>query len=323
MSDLTRPPKPYPDNVAALADFAEIECLRRDDRNVSVLDIVRIIQRQHDERNDDVLFQAVNEAFEELHDRVRHCGVADGRYPFVVSNRGSLLEFRGNAADTVLDPSVYIYLLLATRMNMKSERRQGGEDATSLFEQLCCQVAVRFWGGPGRQVGAMVFGTGRLTDERDDTELIDGTSFERRVNELCDGLREGHRFRADEKVKVTARDGKLDIVVWRRFADGRPGQLIGFGQCKTGTNWADDLLKLQPEGFCAKWMLQRPAVLPVRMYFVADRVKSHWYDRCVDGGIVFDRCRIMEYITGLPASLIRRIAKWAKAAASVKGLTLS
>jgi hypothetical protein len=207
-------------------------------------------------------------------------------------------------------------------MNMKSERQQGGEDATSLFEQLCCEVAVRFWGGPGEQVGAMVFGTGRLADDRDDSEPIDRRSFTKRVNELCEGLREGYRFPAEKDGKVTAKDGKLDIVVWRRFADGRPGQLVGFGQCKTGTSWPDDLTKLQPEGFCAKWMLQRPAVLPVRMYFVADRVKSQWYDRCVDGGIIFDRCRIMEYVTGLPETLVRRIVTWTKAAASVNGLTL-
>ena len=82
-------------------------------------------------------------------------------------------SFVGARPDGLLDPAVYIYLLLATRMNMKLERQQGGEDATALFEQLCCEVAVRFLGGPGDQVGAMVFGTGRLGDQRDDGEPID------------------------------------------------------------------------------------------------------------------------------------------------------
>ena len=47
-------------------------------------------------------------------------------------------------------------------------------------------------------------------------------------------------------------------------------------------------MKLQPEVFCAKWMRQRPAVLPVRLYFVADRVIDSWYDTCVEGGILLD-----------------------------------
>ena len=76
---------------------------------------------------------------------------------------------------------------------------------------------------------------------------------ERTVRRLAGRLRVSA---PENETKVTAKDGKLDIVVWRRFADGRPGQLIGFGQCKTGTSWPDDLTKLQPEGFCAKWMLK-------------------------------------------------------------------
>ncbi len=190
------------------------------------------------------------------------------------------------------------------------------------LNSLCCEVAVRYWGGPTDQVRAVVFGTGRPSNHRDNTEVIDRLGFMERVNELCRQLSEGFEFHAETGTKVTARDGKLDIVVWRRFADGRPGQLIGFGQCKTGTNWTDDLIQLQPEAFCAKWMRRRPAVPPVRLYFVADRVKNQWYERCVDGGILFDRCRIMEHATDLPTALVARLGKWTKAAASLHGLAV-
>jgi hypothetical protein len=62
-------------------------------------------------------------------------------------------------------------------------------------------------------------------------------------------------------------------------------------------------------------MAESPAVEPVRMYFVTDRVTLRWYERSVDGGILFDRCRILEYSHDLPKALLTDIVKWTKAAA--------
>ena len=209
-------------------------------------------------------------------------------------------------------------------MNMKTERVQGGVDGTALFEVLCKEVAVRYWGGPGESVNALVFGTGRQVEGFDDTDDFDAGTFRDRVNQLCRALGEGNGFRSDGTSRITAAgDGKLDLVVWRRFADRRVGQLIGFGQRKTGTNWSNDLSKLQPSGFCEKWMTRTPAVHPVRLYFVADRVFARWYENCKDGGIVFDRCRIMEYVHELPLELFERLRQWLNAALIAKGLSLT
>ncbi len=323
MNDLAKVPRAHPANVSRIADFAEIECLYRADGNVSVLDIVRIMMREDDSSSEDNVEQNVAEAFDELADRASHCGSDDGRYPYRVLPHGRLLQLRPRPGDSrVPSGKLYIYLLLATRMNMKSERTQDGEDATVLFEHLCSEVAVRFWGGPERNVRARVFGTGRQTEDLKDDDGLDGGSFERAVNDLCRELQEGHGFRNPDASQIRARDGKLDVVVWRRFADNRPGQLIGFGQCKTGKHWPDDLMKLRPEGFCKKWMQRQPAVLPVRLYFVADRVVSQWYERCADAGILFDRCRIVEYSDNLSAGLTKRIASWVTAAAASQGLSL-
>ena len=327
MSNLMRPPKPHLDNVAKIADFAEIECLLRGDGSVSRLDIARIVQRRGDHAidaaaTDDDVSRSVAEAFDELETRSRHCGPDDGRYPFVVRDKGKVLCLRDDRSDNAPPPTTYFYLLLATRMNMQSERRQADEDATVLFEQFCREVAVRYWGGPADSIGAIVFGTGRLTEDLDDGDELNRNSFVNAVNHLTKELKEGHKFEADPNSQVRAKDGKLDIVVWRRFADERQGQLIGFGQCKTGTHWADDLIKLRPDDFFTKWVYKRAAVLPVRMYFVTDRVTTQWFERCVDGGILFDRCRIMEYASDLPTELNDRMAKWVRRAANSKGLAL-
>ena len=51
------------------------------------------------------------------------------------------------------------------------------------------------------------------------------------------------------------KDDKLDIVVWKSFADKNVSKLIGFGQCKTGMTWRNDnsLTQLSPSAFCKKF----------------------------------------------------------------------
>ena len=44
---------------------------------------------------------------------------------------------------------------------------------------------------------------------------------------------------------------------------------------------------------------------------------------CVDGGIVFDRCRIVNHAANLPSDLLQKIEAWVNAAAKSEGLLLS
>ncbi len=171
-------------------------------------------------------------------------------------------------------------------------------------------------------VGSMVFGTGRVTDGMEDHEELNIGDFGKAVDELCKAIREGDDFHPKSTEKVTAKDGKLDIVVWRGFSDQRHGQLIGFGQCKTGTHWPNDLGKLKPDSFCRKWMRTQPASQAVVLYFVCDRVLDRWYDLVSDGGILFDRCRVMEYATDISSKLMTRIDMWVNAASQAEGLTI-
>jgi len=213
MSDLKTVPKPHVANKSTIADFAEIECLRKEDGNVSSLDITRILLREAESIGDDAVRQIVDEAFQELTIRSEHCG-ADGRYPYEIRGNGGLLARRsGPAADKSPADLLYWYLLLSTQMNMKTNRNQGGHDGTALFEHLCQEVAIRFWGGPSPNVGAIVFGTGRQTNDlHDDAELGEGV-FQSAIDKLCAALGEGTGFLRKPESAVHARDGKLDVVV--------------------------------------------------------------------------------------------------------------
>ena len=321
MPNVMNAPYPTSDNRTAIADFAELECLARVDRQVSLMDITRILYREADRLHEDTVREQARAAFDELVDRVKHCGFGGKGYPFKINARGTSIELKSRRS-VKRPPELYIYLLLATRLNMKSERNQDGEDGAALFELLCKEIAANYWGGPTESVSSMVFGTARAIDLPDEGEL-DRTEFENAVNALCRQIGEGYRFQADTTSRVRAKDGKLDIVVCKNFADARAGKLIGFGQCKTGTHWERDLHKLQPRDFCMKWLLKSPVVDPVRMYFVTDRLpKDDWYDRSRDGGLLFDRCRIIEYSDPVEKPLMASLRKWVKAAAKAKGLQL-
>ena len=112
------------------------------------------------------------------------------------------------------------------------------------------------------------------------------------------------------------------MVVWKEFADQRHGKLIGFGQCKTGTHWEKSVHDLVPERFCHKWVRTAPSVMPVRLYFIASRVLDRdWFEACVDAGIFFDRCRILNYAPTMPA-LRTEWTKWVSTAMAAHKLKL-
>jgi len=91
------------------------------------------------------------------------------------------------------------------------------------------------------------------------------------------------------------------------------GKLIGFGQCATGHNWRTKLSELQTPAFWKKWITEPAAVDPVRMFFVPFRVEAiKWDDASIDGGILFDRCRIASLAANLDDALRRSCRRWTR-----------
>jgi len=139
---------------------------------------------------------------------------------------------------------------------MQQRKILGEIDGTKLFERLSPYI-LRHYLHP-RRARAMVFGT--AADNR----------FADKVDELCKKVREGGRYRNTDGIRVQANDDKLDIVGWVPFADRQLGQISVFGQCKTGTNWRDEVASLRPDIFIDKWM-ERPFLkTPLKAYFIAE-----------------------------------------------------
>ncbi len=293
-----------------LADFAELSCWQR--RFTSATALSRILGRL--EENDyadgvpeeDVTDMIIDEAYSEIGRRQEACGV---HYPFAVGDEG--LTLRAVEDDLSASQLVYKFLLLATRLNMQSQRCHAGIDGTQLFEELAAGVAKEYF---GERAESLVFGA-RPGD----------TNFRDKVDHLCLQLQEGGGFVQNGGSRGRrAGDGKLDVVVWKPFSDGLPGKLIGFGQCKTGTSYRDSVAQLQPDSFRNKWMSGPLVVLPVRMFFVAESLTLSVEDRTeisIDAGLLFDRCRIVDYCANVDDGVLCRVRSWTAAAAATAKLS--
>lgn len=289
-----------------LADFAELLCWR--DGNTSATDLTHFLGRiDENEYSDGIpeeekIPERVENAFSEIERRAESC--RDG-YPFLLGNTGDTLH----AIPTTSNDRyiIYKYLLLATRLNMKSNRKHAGIDGTHLLEELSAETCLEYFGD---RAESMVFGT-----------AAGSPSFRGKINDLCRRIGEGGGFKSRTASQGHERDGKLDVVVWKHFSDGMAGKLIAFGQCKTGTSYRNTLTQLQPDSFCRKWMQDFPTIIPMRMFFLAEALpQATWFNFVSDTGLLFDRCRIVDFSSHISQTLSARIKVWTAGASGASRL---
>ena len=304
MFKLPAPPSPRA-TACELADFFELLCwLRTSVSRQEVLGFLGEVGDNLQPNNeafegcadaDDVNEPVVDDALIEVDRRKSSC--CSG-YPFQVNDSGTVLYF-SSANPLRGQDLVYLYLLVATRLNMNSHRDLGGIDGTLEMEKLSAYALQTYLGSSrGR---SEVFGTSV------------GGSFRARVERLCEALKEPTKFHNidGEEAGITAQDDKLDVVGWLPFGDASPGQLIVFAQAKTGTNWRDKCADLNPEAFQNKWLSKRFLVNPLRAFCVSEAVlRATWNSTCCDGGLLFDRCRIVECSVELPTALEENLRAW-------------
>jgi len=289
-----------------LADFAEL--LAWDKGSVSAREIEAYLSRlgENDQNfgcddNDDETAAELDEVMNEIERRAVACG---GGYPFVLEREGTVLRHAPDNKDH--RTHVYHYLLLSTRLNMTTDRVHAKIDGAGLLEEISAET-VRCYLGPQR-ARSMVFGT-----------AAPGT-FEDKINRLCRELGEGGSFRTLDTGSVDANDDKLDTVSWLPFADKTRSQLVVFGQCKTGTNWGGMVTQLQPSDFIKRWMSEPYMHDPVRAFCVVEAVnRARWVGHCVYSGILFDRCRIVDFCEKPGSVLLGKIKKWSAAAKATIG----
>ena len=147
------------DEIVDHADWVEINTLFKADGSVSREDLSRALFRARGglEQSKRVIAE---DAFQELRNRADSCIRADGSsgYPFTFSTDGATLFRQFKARQWSNEALPYLFLLTVTRSDMSSKkRRQAGIDPTALFETMCAEVLLDFWGGRSKHSDAIVF----------------------------------------------------------------------------------------------------------------------------------------------------------------------
>lgn len=296
-------------DVHELADLAELIAWARG--SASAREILAVLGREGEnsgnvgcEDDDDRNADAFGEVVNEFEYRQKAC---DGGYPFSVDSTGNVLSYR---PIDELSSWLYGYLLLSTRLNMTTSRMQAGIDGTAILEEVSAESLRHYLGRERAQ--AVVFGT-----------AVDSGDFPARVTTLCGKLGEGFQYRDNHSLGNSAKDGKLDTVAWLPFADGKAGKIIVFGQCKTGTAWTEQLCRLQPTNFIKRWVDISFVFDPLRAYCVSESVnRARWSGYGIEGGLFFDRCRLVDCCETIEQPLFRKMVRWSKAALRVAKATL-
>lgn len=285
-------------NISELADFLEAKCILSGENFYSINSARSAMAIESDEINaegvdddDSRLLNRLEEALNEIESRNARC---NNKYPFGVNYNKVVIK---NDLPT-LYYNIYVYMLFATIWNMGRKRIMDGIDGALLFEELSEKIAKSYF---GNNTESLIFGTGALEKE----------TFREKINNLLRALNEGGFFKEPEGSTGRQNDGKLDIVVWKPFSDGRSNKLIGMGQCKTGSSWDGMVTQLQPSAFFGSYCSMIPYVEPIRMFFVAASCKEKWEELSRNAGLFFDRCRIMDYLPdSIDDQLFNRIQSW-------------
>ena len=291
------------------ADWLELSALTAADRNYSITDLAAEIGRggtfeavadlAEDEPRSEAsaleseqLQPLASEALAEAEKRLAICGRG---YPFSVHER--YVQAGSRAAS-----KLYTFLLLLSQFGPNAG--PADRSAPRIFERVAGFAAQRYLAGGCRD------GTARHYLLGSPRELTP-SSFRDAVNTLCRELGEGQGCRVDRPRLSDVKDGKVDLVAWVPFADGREGQVVCFGQCATGANWHDKLSELQPMVFCHKWLKDQFAMEPGKMFFMPHRIPGDdWQDVSMDAGVVFDRARIVAAV-GIPdRGLLQDCVEW-------------
>ena len=294
--------------VSRLADWIELKALFSADRSASRQDLVAELRRggstdavQEDsegliDRGGELTEGLASDAFSEIEERVVAAGPG---YPFNVGTQHIEIAPRVD-----IKMSTYIFQLLLSSFGVgagKVSRVRPERD----FEDISLDAAQGYLGRNPHD-RSYLFAFPRRTDEK---------SFPEAVDELSALLGEGGGAKS-VSIARHQKDAHLDLVVWHGFADQSPGQIIAFGQCAAGKNWRDKVTELPAsEAWCRAWMLDPPAVPPIRMFFVPHRLtEEEWKTRSIFGGVIFERCRIAYHSPRVPSQVASRCARWVAAA---------
>lgn len=211
----------------------------------------------------------------------RRATVLGSSYPFAVSDMAVL---RRNARDA----AYYAALLFLTPGSVARQTVRASETAEmgELLEAISETALANFWGPGGK---ALSFGYPSKHGRPE--------AFDQAVVWLASeiGLEPGRGYRPPRR-----KDGGVDVVAWRQFADRRPGFPIALAQCtiqaETFTKTTDVDLRLW-----ASWLAMD--IDPLSLLVIPGTIRAAGPDwrQLTTVVMLIDRIRLMDLLSRAPA----------------------
>lgn len=171
-----------------------------------------------------------------------------------------------------------------------------------IFERMACEAVKRYLSG-----NAVVFGW-PPEGERENTQGGEESIIKQRTKKLASDLNE----KFCESPPSRFNDRGLDVVGWIPFRERRSGQSVILLQCAAGHGWKSKL-PVPIDAWCQyiHWGCN-----PIRGFAVPCVVtRRDWHEKSKDKGMIFDRVRIMNLLSGGidDSELREEINAWANA----------
>lgn len=212
----------------------------------------------------------------------KRASVLGDAYPFAVSDMAVLR--RGSSVG-----AYYASLLHLTPGSVARQTVRASETAEmgGLFEEIAEAALANFWGGGG---SALSFGYPSRHGRPE--------AFDQAVVWLAGriGLEPGRGYRPPRR-----KDGGVDVVAWRQFADRRPGFPVALAQCtiqaETFTKTTDIDLRLW-----ASWLAMDSD--PLSMLVIPGTIRAAGPDwkQLTTVVMVVDRIRLMDLLSRVPSA---------------------
>jgi hypothetical protein len=322
---------PTGEDVAALADWAELRLLTVDHEGVSTSRLEQLLHgegsdtaeeelaRETDDDDQEIELHLADEGrgeremrIEQLLDEVdQRLRLGPSLYPF--DHRDERL-IRRDAPGA----EVYVFLLTMSSedASFRSERRAHQVEAA--FDSVALEALRRYLGRGARGI--------RFA--RNAHEPNDNATRPKKFKEAIEWLRRqlvlppGLMDPPDQELEIhweedanaahpplnSYSDAGVDVVVWWRFADDRAGAPVLLAQCTVQIEWGQKAKDISVE-LWKKWIdfetvpPQTALVIP----FAVSRSLEQWANRTITAGVIIDRLRLLELLSELPEDELRQL----------------
>lgn len=274
------------DDAYALADWIEVMMLLSQKPQISRAQLIEALAANIGSTRQDVE-TSVNLLFAEIGRRRR---IVDRGYPLIIDDnlirhdRESNLEF-------------YKFLLLIS-LDGPMRRGRRYKDVDEIFDKVVC-AAIKSYLGNGSE--AVRFGW-PVSDDRP-------KKFKHALEWLSNkiGMPVGSGIPAP-----STKDGGVDVVAWKPFADHRTAFIIAFAQCTVQSNWYPKGKDVIERIWLSRIDTGGSALTSLAVPFVIPKNFDKWDDLRRTVSIVFDRLRLAQMLGSCDTVAFGKMIRWSR-----------